>query len=97
MRGYKQCMKRNSVIPNGWSMPEEQADRVKDQLNRKSLNPEDALQKGLAEIARDIAIIEPDPEDWAWWISYLLEQMQTEAENRGKISAYQQMIKKIEY
>ncbi len=35
-------------------------------------------------MARDIALIEPNPQDWGGWVSYLLEQMEAEAVRRGK-------------
>jgi hypothetical protein len=34
-------------------------------------------------MARDIALIEPNPLDGGEWVSYLLEQMDGEAERRG--------------
>ena len=48
----------------------------------KPITPEDKLQEALDELARDIALIEPDPKDWAGWVIYLLEQMEME-ENTG--------------
>lgn len=86
-------MEKNPVIPEGWSMPEEQANTISKQLETKTTQPEDALQKGIDEIARDIAIIEPDPGDWGWWISYLLEQLEGEAKKSGKTAGFDQMIK----
>jgi hypothetical protein len=46
-------------------MPNDLAKQVKDALNRKPITPEDELQDVLDEMARDIALIEPDPKDWA--------------------------------
>lgn len=43
-----------------------------------------AVQYVVDELARDIAIIEPDPVDWGWWVEYLLEQMEEEAQRRRK-------------
>jgi len=74
-------------------MPEEQANKISKQFDKKNITPEDALQKGIDEIARDITIIEPDPKDWGWWIGYLLEQLEGEAKKSGKISGFDQMIK----
>jgi hypothetical protein len=39
-------------------------------------------------MARDIALIEPDPEDWGGWVLYFLEQMEAEAHRRRKDSGY---------
>jgi len=35
-------------------------------------------------MARDIAIIESNPSDWEWWVGYLLEHMEMEAQKRGR-------------
>lgn len=77
-------MANKSDLPEGWAMPEYMAKRVSDSVKRKPESPEDKLQKALDEMARDIALIEPDPKDWAWWVSYLLERLEEEAKQRGK-------------
>jgi len=41
-------------------------------VNKKYITPEDELQDALEEMARDIALIEPNPVDWGGWVSYLL-------------------------
>ncbi len=64
-------------------MPEYMAKRVSDSVNKKPKSPEDKLQKALDEMARDIALIEPDPKDWAWWVAYLQDKLEEEAERRG--------------
>lgn len=46
-------------------MPDDLAKKVSEALNRKSITPEDELADALDEMARDIALIEPDPKDWA--------------------------------
>ena len=43
-------------------------------------------------MAWDIALIEPEPMDWAVWVSYLLEQMDSEAQKRRKDAAYKSML-----
>jgi hypothetical protein len=48
-------------------MPDDLAKKVNDTLNRKSLIPEDELADALEEMARDIALIEHDPQDWGGW------------------------------
>ena len=50
-------------------MPDHMAKRVIDSVSKKPVSPEDELQKALDEIARDIALIEPDPQDWGWWVN----------------------------
>ena len=54
----------NNDIPPGWSMLDDQANKVREALSKKSIKPEDAVQKAFDEIARDIALIEPNPRDW---------------------------------
>ncbi len=35
-------------------------------------------------MTRDIALIEPDPGDWEWWMKYLLERLEEEAKRRRR-------------
>jgi hypothetical protein len=35
---------------------------------RKSILPEEDFADALEEMARDIALIEPNPTDWAGWV-----------------------------
>lgn len=46
----------------------------------------------LEKLARDIAIIEPDPQDWTGWVNYLLESLQTEAQKDRKSATYEAML-----
>ena len=85
-------MSKTPLIPDTWGIPENQADKVRQALRKKSTRPEDAVQKALDEIARDIAIIEPDPSDWSWWVSYLLEQMEMHGEKRRLIYNYEKVL-----
>jgi hypothetical protein len=48
-------------------------------LNNKPISPEDELADALEDMARDIALIEPNPQDWGWWVVYLIEQLEEEA------------------
>lgn len=77
-------MSNNYDIPNTWGIPDDQAKKVRERLSKKSIRPEDAVQKAIEELTRDIRIIEPDPKDWVWWVIYLLEQMEGEAKKRKK-------------
>jgi len=82
-------MSKNPIIPDTWGILNEQANKVREALSKKSIKPEDAVQKAIEEIARDIAIIEPDPKDWGWWVCYLLEELETRAKKRRLIDQYE--------
>jgi hypothetical protein len=58
----------NHDIPEGWSMPDDMARRISELVNKKPYAPEDDLQDALDEMARDIALIEPNPVDWGGWV-----------------------------
>ena len=45
-------------------------------LNNEPISPEDELAKTLDEMARDIALIKPDPHDWAGWVMYFVDQLE---------------------
>ena len=49
-----------------------------------SVTPEDELADALEDIARDIALIEPDPRDWAGWVMYFVDQLEEEAKRRRR-------------
>jgi hypothetical protein len=38
----------------------------------------------LEDIARDIALIEPDPQDWVEWVSYFLDKLEEESKRRRR-------------
>ena len=76
-------------------MPKDLAKQVKDTLNRKSITPEQELQDALEEMARDIALIEPDPKDWGGWVIFFLDQMEAEAKKRWKQIDFDEMIKSL--
>ncbi len=82
-------------LPNGWALPDVLARKVSEALNKKSITPEDELADVLDEMARDIALIEPNPADWGWWLAYLLEQMEEEAMGRGKHRIGSRAIKQM--
>ena len=46
-------------------------------------------------MARDIALIEPDPQDWAGWVAYLLEQLEAEAQRRGKYAKFIEVFESL--
>ena len=68
-------MDNDPKIPEGWAMPDDMAKKLNQRLNRKTIRPEDELADALEEMARDIALIELDPRDWAGWVISLIEQM----------------------
>jgi hypothetical protein len=72
----------NPNFPQGWSMTDDLAKKVGEELRRKSLTPEVMLQDALGEFARDMAIIESNPVDWGGWYIYLIEQMVGQAASR---------------
>ena len=86
-------MSKYPLIPNTWGMLDDQANKVREALSKKSIRPEDALQDALEEIARDISLLEPDPQDWVWWLIYLLEKMEAEAKRRGKQTEFYKMLR----
>jgi hypothetical protein len=88
-------MNNKPDLPDGWAMPDDLAKRVSGFVNKKPITPEDELQDALGDMARDIALIEPNPVDWGWWISYLLVQMEGEAQRRGKRAEFEQMLKNL--
>ena len=88
-------MSKNPDIPDGWAIPDELAKKVNEAFNTKSITPEDELADALKDMARDIALIEPDPQDWGWWVAYLLEKLEEEAQRRGKDALYKEMLKSL--
>jgi len=44
-------------------------------------------------MARDIALIELNPSDWGWWVSYLMEQLEGEAQRRGRGKDFERMVR----
>lgn len=87
------CMRKNADIPPGWSLPQDQANSlVKNLRRKKSKSPEQMLDEALQDIARDIAILEPDPHDWEGWISIFLAHLEVEANQRRKIALFEEMV-----
>ena len=64
-------------------------------LSKKSVRPEDALQKTIEDLARDIAIIETDPMEWGWWVGYLLETLEGESLKRVRINDFEKMLRTL--
>jgi len=85
-------MSNNHNVPDGWAMPDALTKKVSEALNRKSITPEQELQDALDDMARDIALIEPNPVGWGGWVIYLLEQILAEAYWRGKQGEFNEML-----
>ena len=62
-------MDNNFDLPNGWAIPDDLVKKVSEVLNRKPITPEDELQDALDEMARDTALIEPNPVDGCDWVT----------------------------
>ena len=88
-------MSKNPKIPDNLGIPDDQANRVREALSKKSVRPEDAVQKAIEEKARDITIIGPDPEDRGWWVGYLLEKLEEEAEKDRKRATFETMLQEL--
>jgi hypothetical protein len=71
-------MSDDSKIPDSWAMPDDLAKKVSETLNKKRITPEDELADALEEMARDIALIEPNTKDWGGWKTYQLEHMKAD-------------------
>lgn len=54
-------------------MPDDLTKKISNVLNNKPISPEDDLAFAIDEMARDIAMIEPNSVDWEGWVSYLLQ------------------------
>ena len=85
-------MDNDSKILDSWAMPDDLSKKIGEVLNNTPFSPEDELAKALGEMARDIALIEPDPLDWGGWIEILMEKMEVEADERRLISNYEHSL-----
>jgi len=85
-------MSRNPNIPATWGIPDDQANQIQETLNKKSICHKDEVQKAIAELARDIAIFEPDPKDWEWWVNYLIAILGDEAKKKHVFNRYLCMV-----
>jgi len=56
-------MNNNAEIPEGWAMPDDLSKKISEVLNNKPISPGDELAVALGDMARDIALIEPNPVD----------------------------------
>ena len=66
--------------------------KINEVLNYNQVTPEDELADALGDMARDIALIELNPQDWVWWGNYLLKSLQTEAHKNRISAAYEAIL-----
>ena len=79
--------------PPTWGMPDDLANRMGEVMNQKpQSSPLVDLMEALTQTASEIADLEPEPNDWAGWITYLLEALQVEAEKDSKPAAFETML-----
>jgi hypothetical protein len=69
-------MSKNPDLPEGWVLSEDMAKKISELLNNIPASPEDELADALKDMARDIALIEPNPVDWGWWVMYFIDQLE---------------------
>lgn len=86
-------MSKNPEIPDTWGIPHDQAKKIQETLNRNPRSsPMVVLVNTLKETATKIADHEPEPDDWVDWITYLLEQLQAEADKDFKAENFEVML-----
>ena len=85
-------LEQKGVRQNARALPDDLAKKISEGLNKKPIAPEDELADALDEMARDIALIEPNPVDWGGWVPYLLEHMEAEAQRRVKQGEFENML-----
>ena len=79
--------------PDTWGMPNDLAESLGKAMEQKpQANPLVDLMDALTQTASEIADLEPEPNDWAGWITYLLEALQVEAEKDSKPAAFETML-----
>jgi hypothetical protein len=76
---YKYCLDNKSEIADDRAMPDDLAKKVSEVVNNKPIPPEDEQADALEDIARDIALIEQNPQDRGRWEFYVLKQMAVKA------------------
>jgi hypothetical protein len=76
-------------------MPDDLSKKISEVLNNKPISPEEELQDAQDEMARDIALIEPNPDNWGGCMSYLLEQLEGEAQRRVKQADFVEMLRTL--
>ena len=88
-------MNKDDHIPEGWAVPDDMSEWLRKSVNQKPYSPENDLQEAIDEMARDIAILEPNPIDWGGWVSYMLEQLEGEAQKRIRIGDFENILRTL--
>jgi hypothetical protein len=70
-------------------------DSVQKTLDEKPYSPLEDLMEALRDMSNAIADVEPEPSDWAGWITYLLEVLQAEAQRDRKDAAYESVLQEL--
>ena len=79
--------------PPTWGIPDDLAKRMGEVMDQKpQSSPLVDLMESITQTASEIADLEPEPNDWAGWITYLLEALQVEAEKDSKPAAFENML-----
>ena len=65
-------MDEDCKISASCARPDDLAKKVNETLNKKRITPENELADALEEMARDIALVEPDPRDWGGWVNLFI-------------------------
>ena len=88
-------MNNDDHIPEGWAVPDDMSEWLRKSVNRKPFEPEDDLKEAIEDLARDIATLEPNPVDWEGWVSYMIEQLEGEAQRRVRIDDFEKMLRTL--
>ena len=79
--------------PPTWGITDDLANKIGARMDQKpQANPLVDLMDALTQTASEIADLEPDPNDWAGWITYLLESLQVQSEKDNKPAAFETML-----
>lgn len=76
-------------------MPEDLANQVREELDKRLSTPQDKLQAAMDDMARDIAILEADTRDWEGWVMYLIEQLEHQAGKRRKGDEFKALLNSL--
>ena len=86
-------MDNKTDLPEGWAMPDDLSKKISEVLSQRPRpTPLDDLIDAIKQMGSEIAQVEPEPTDWAGWITYLLEVLQAEAQKDRKDAAYETML-----
>jgi len=82
--------------PSTWGLPDGMAESLGKAMEQKPKNnPLVDLMRSISRTAKEIADLEPDPNDWDGWVSYLLEELQLQASRDFKPAAFESMLETL--